>query len=79
MELSHRAMEQVVKASEIAARRIGFREGIALVIDCGLGRASIFVGESAPKNWRIEYLSVPDALTMAWMEGFSAIDVSENP
>ena len=75
MELSHRAMEQVVKASEIAARRIGFREGIALVIDCGLGRASIFVGESAPKNWRIEYLSVPDALTMAWMEGFSAIDV----
>jgi hypothetical protein len=75
MELSHRAMEQVVKASEIAAGQIGFREGITLVIDCGLGRASVFLGESAPKNWRIEYLSVPDALTMAWMEGFSAIDV----
>jgi hypothetical protein len=75
MELSHRAMEQVVKGAEIAARQIGFREGIALVIDCGLGRASIFVGESAPKNWRIQYISVPDALTMAWMEGFSAIDI----
>lgn len=75
MELSHRAMEQIVKASEMAARQVGFREGITLVIDCGLGRASIFIGESAPKNWRIEYLSVPDALTMAWMEGFSPIDI----
>lgn len=75
MELSHRAMEQIAKASEIAARQIGFREGIALVIDCGLGRASILLGESAPKNWRIQYLSVPDALTMAWMEDFSPTDV----
>lgn len=75
MELSHRAMEQIVKASEIAARQIGFREGITLVIDCGLGRASIFMGESAPENWRIEYLSVPDVLTMAWMESFSLTDV----
>jgi len=75
MELSHRAMEQIVKASEIAAQQIGFREGITVVIDCGLGRASILLGESPPKNWRIEYLSVPDALTMAWMEGFGAIDL----
>lgn len=75
MGLSHLVMESIARASEIAAQQSGFREGITLVIDCGLGRASILVGESAPENWRIEYLSIPDALTMAWMEDFSAIDV----
>jgi len=68
-------MEKIVNASEIASQQIGFREGITLVIDCGLGSASIFLGESAPQNWRIEYFSVPDALTMAWMEDFNPIDV----
>ena len=75
MEQSRIAMEQALKASEIATQRSGFRDGITLVIGCGLGRASVFVAEALPENWWIEYIPVHDALTMAWMEDFSPLDL----
>lgn len=75
VEQSELVMEQVFKAKEMVQDRSGFRDGITLAIGCGLGRASIFAAEAAPENWRVAYLPVHDALTMAWMEEFSPLDI----
>jgi hypothetical protein len=75
MELSHLAMEEIRQASEKARTETGFRQGISLVISCGLGEASIFLGERPPSRWEIEFLPIHDAITMGWMEDFNPIDL----
>lgn len=75
MELSHLAMEDIRHSSEKARTETGFRQGISLVVSCGLGEAAIFLGEEAPPQWEIEFLPIHDAITMGWMEEFNPIDL----
>jgi hypothetical protein len=75
IEVSHRTTAEVKNGAQLASKRDGFREGITLIVICGLGRANFFVGEVAPPNWHIEYLPIHDVITMARMEGFKPIDL----
>lgn len=75
MELSHLAMEEIREASQRTHTEPGFRQGISLVVSCGLGEASIFLGEEPPPQWEIEFLPIHDAITMGWMEDFNPIDL----
>lgn len=75
MELSHLAMEEIRQASQQARTESGFREGISLVVSCGLGQSSIFVGEEPPPQWEVEFVPIHDAITMGWMEDFKPIDL----
>jgi hypothetical protein len=75
MELSHLAMEEIRQASQGVRTDPGFREGISLVVSCGLGESSIFAGEEPPSQWEIEFIPIHDAITMGWMEDFKLIDL----
>jgi hypothetical protein len=75
IELSHLAMEEIRQAAQQARTESGFREGISLVVSCGLGESSIFVGEEPPSQWEVEFIPIHDAITMGWMEGFKPIDL----
>lgn len=75
MELSHLAMEEIREVAQQAKSESGFREGISLVVSCGLGQSSIFLGEEPPSQWEVEFVTIHDAITMGWMEGFTPIDL----
>ncbi len=66
MELSHFAMEEVRQASKRTRTEPGFRQGISLVINCGLGEAAFFLNEEPPPEREISFLPVHDAITMGW-------------
>lgn len=75
MELSHLAMEEIRQASQGARAEPGFREGISLVVRCGLGGSSFFASEEPPPQWEIEFTTIHDAITMGWMQDFKLIDL----
>ncbi len=75
MELSHESTEAIAEASAFAHAQSDFREGLTLIVSCGLGQASLFFGEAPPPQWHIKFLPVHDAITMAWTEGFQLLDL----
>jgi len=75
IEVSHRTTTEVKNGAQFASKQDGFREGITLIVSCGLGRANFLLGEAAPPNWHVEYLSIHDAITMTRMEEFKPIDL----
>jgi len=74
-DLQPLAMESIRHSSQLAAKQAGFREGLSLVVNCSLGRASFFVGEAVPAQWEVEVLPIHDVITMSSMENFSPIDL----
>ena len=51
--------------------RQGFREGLTLVVGCGIGRgAAIVFGEEELADWKVESCSAYDLMTLSWAREF---------
>jgi hypothetical protein len=70
--------DKITKWNESAASAAegqgDFREGIILIVSCGIGRP---IAASLPlfnrPGWRQEFVSAPDLLTLSWTSGFKPI------
>jgi len=65
------------KAYENAAKEPEFREGLTLLVSCGIGRGWRVDLPSYTKreNWRFESLSAPDLLTLSWLADFKPLSL----
>ncbi|MFP1631950.1 hypothetical protein ACLB6G_09455 [Zhengella sp. ZM62] len=63
-------------AYEAARKFEGFREGITLVVPCGIGRGSIDVVEHKERaNWRVEFISIEQLCTLSWIPDFNELSL----
>jgi hypothetical protein len=59
-----------------AAQRADFREGLTVLVGCGIGRAlRIQRPKKHRDNWRLEFISAPDLVTLSWLKGFKALSL----
>ena len=53
-----------------------FRDGITLVVACGVGGGYSFaLGEHLPDHWRLESMAAHDLVTLSWLANFSPLSV----
>jgi hypothetical protein len=64
------------KAYEDARKEPDFRDGLTLLVGCGIGRAAInFLNDNARPNWRVEVASAPDLYTLSWLREFNPLSL----
>lgn len=63
-------------AYEAARKTSGFRDGITLLVGCGIGRGMLDVSPK-PKweNWRVEFISAPDLFTLSSVPDFKPLSL----
>ena len=53
-----------------------FRDGITLVVSCGIGRGAISLGDNKKRaHWRVEWLSASDLCEMSWIQDFKPLSL----
>lgn len=53
-----------------------FRDGITLVVGCGIGRAVAgFLQETPRLNWRVEHVAAADLATLSWLDEFKPLSL----
>ncbi|CAN5564890.1 hypothetical protein BH10PSE7_BH10PSE7_30450 [soil metagenome] len=63
-------------AHKFAQRTPGFREGITLLVGCGVGRGVFDLKpERRWEHWRVELISAPDLLTLSWLPDFKPLSL----
>ncbi|HEX2654636.1 MAG TPA: hypothetical protein VHN11_13415, partial [Xanthobacteraceae bacterium] len=64
------------RAYQTARETPGFRDGITLLVGCGVGRAMLDI---TPKrkwdNWRVEFISAPDLFTLSSLPDFKPLSL----
>jgi hypothetical protein len=59
------------RAYEGAVTHYDFRDGMTIVVGCGVGRGSgMVLEEDPPEAWRVEFISAADLETLCWAQGF---------
>ena len=54
----------------------GFRDGLTLIIGCGLGRGIAFPFHHKERSgWRVEFVSAADLYTLSWTEDFKPLSL----
>ncbi len=56
-----------------ASEQPDFRDGLTLVVICGIGRSVRFASEREWKAWRQDLLAAPDFLSLSWLPGMSPL------
>jgi hypothetical protein len=62
-------------AQDECARTAGFRNGIALVVGCGVGRGAAFAAVEDRPGWEVEYMSAPDFCTLGWSKNMKPLQL----
>jgi hypothetical protein len=75
-----RAEAEISRLAERAAKQAhedpAFREGVILVVSCGVGRGMVGNLPNPPdQRWRYEFLSAPDFTTLSWTVGFHPLSL----
>lgn len=61
--------------SSVSARE-GFREGLTMIVGCGIGRgAAITFGGGEHTDWRVEFCSAYDLVTLSWAREFRPLSL----
>lgn len=64
------------EAYNAAVKEPDFRECITILVGCGIGRAiSVYKPQKRRENWRLEFISAPDLVTLSWLEDFTALSL----
>lgn len=59
-----------------ASKRPGFRDGITLIVGCGVGRgAALPTPVESRENWEVEFLSAPDYCTLSRAKAMEPLDL----
>lgn len=63
-------------AYEAARLRKDFRDGLTVLVGCGIGRAVInYLNNKDRPNWRIQFVSAPDFYTLSWVPHFKPLSL----
>lgn len=63
-------------AYQAARKNPGFRDGITLLVGCGVGRAILDVTPRRQRdNWRVEFVSAPDLFTLSSVPDFNPLSL----
>jgi hypothetical protein len=63
-------------AYEAARNEEGFRDGITLLVGCGVGRGVALSLEKIERpGWRFEFVSAADLCTLSWVEDFKPLSL----
>lgn len=66
--------EHVRQAAGKASGEHGFKGGISIFVTCGYGRTvGCTFGGDLPADWRTEFMSAHDFVTLSWLTGFNAL------
>jgi hypothetical protein len=70
-------IDQLIDAAcDAANKKADFKDGLTLLVGCGIGRASAnFLTEKARPNWRAEVVSAPDLYTLSWLPNFKPLSL----
>ena len=64
------------QCSAAARRDPQFRDGISLIVGCGIGRAVMGLLQDKPRpDWRVEHLGAADFTTLSWLDKFRPLSL----
>jgi len=73
-ELESKINEWIDHGSQVASEEEGFRDGITLLVSCGVGRGTALSFERRERpNWRMEFINAPDLYTLSWVRHFEPL------
>lgn len=58
--------DSVARARDHARKQPGFRQGLTLIITCGIGRGAALPVPHVGEDWSVEAISSPDLATLGW-------------
>jgi hypothetical protein len=68
--------EMILAGAKAAEEMEGFREGFALLVSCGVGRALAAPPPKSPgPNWRFEHISAADLETLSGLKGIGPLSL----
>jgi hypothetical protein len=63
-------------AYETASKESDFREGLTLLVGCGIGRLIFDVTSKKKRdNWRCEFIGASDLVTLSWLPNFKTLSL----
>ena len=69
---SERLQQEIARAvasmQDSSAARPGFRDGVVLLVACGVGRASVVVPLPTRERWEVEHISAANFCTLSWSQ-----------
>ena len=75
-DLKTEIRKAIQSMQEDCERRDGFKEGMILVVGCGIGRGVVLEGFLQPKaRWAWEFVSAPDLLALAHLDEIKILDL----
>jgi hypothetical protein len=75
-DLKTEIRKAIQSMQEDCERRDGFKEGITLVVGCGIGRGVVLDGFHQPRSsWAWEFVSAPDLIALAHLDEIQALDL----
>lgn len=64
------------RAYDEARARKGFRDGLTVLVGCGIGRAVInYLNNKDRPNWRTQFVSAADLYTLSWVPQFKPLSL----
>ena len=74
--LSSAVDEEMGMAAQYSRQKPNFMEGVSIVVGCGYGRGFRLRSEhKVPENWRFQWLSAHDLITLSWTQDFDALSI----
>lgn len=71
--------EQLTQKMKLSEKRISqqenFREGLTLIVSCGIGRGLSLEHPAHTSKWKREFISAPDLCTLSWLEDMSPLQL----
>lgn len=64
--IQHEISRAVTAMQDDCAARDGFRDGVALVIICGVGRGAVLTALPRREHWETAHISAADFCTLSW-------------
>ena len=75
-ELAEEVDRRIDEACEDARAETDFREGITLLVGCGIGRAIVdFTSDRQWEDWRFEFVGASDLITLSWLPDFTPLSL----
>lgn len=73
--IQHEVSRAVTAMQDDCAARNGFRDGVVLVIICGVGRGAVLSALPSREHWETAHISAADFCTLGWSEDMKPLQL----
>lgn len=73
--IQHEVSQAITALQDDCAARSGFRDGVALVIICGVGRGAVLWEIPSREHWETAHISAADFCTLGWSENMKPLQL----